>query len=306
MRDYAVRLLFFLLGFTAILSSGCTQVSVVRQAAKARAAQEAAKEEVWEFAKRTVAERRPEVTGLSFFPSELGSVVSTGMDNFSVRGYGSGFDKQNKTPVFIKWTLSVKRSPDNRWQSLSSSTSARSGPNTPYITYVGLVPLGRESEAPAREMAAYFDQKLSLKMKLLPALEVPAAAVHPQRNQAAADALVTLMKRRYLKSIPTGALLIGVTGQDIYSRDEAELRFVFSSRFVTEQARYAVISTARLDPANLGQGPDPSLLQSRLRKMALKNIGILQYELSPSSDPRSFLYTPILELRDIDTMGDGF
>jgi hypothetical protein len=61
-----------------------------------------------------------------------------------------------------------------------------------------------------------------------------------------------------------------------------------------------------MDPAYLGITPGEELLRSRLRKMVLKNIGIMYYGLPVSRDPRSVLYGNVLGPDDLDYMSEFF
>lgn len=81
-------------------------------------------------------------------------------------------------------------------------------------------------------------------------------------------------------------------------------RFTFSLR--SRDRRVAVVSYARMDPKNLGEPADAEVLQSRLRKMVLKNIGIMYFGLPASGNPRSVLYGNILGVDDLDRMTEEF
>lgn len=63
---------------------------------------------------------------------------------------------------------------------------------------------------------------------------------------------------------------------------------------------------ARLDPVNLGEPANDELLERRLRKIVLKNIGILYYWLPTNYNPNSALYDDINSVEDIDKMGEDF
>ena len=69
---------------------------------------------------------------------------------------------------------------------------------------------------------------------------------------------------------------------------------------------FAVVSSARMDPANWGERGDALRLRTRLRKMLSKNLGIMVYDLPQSRDRRSVLYGPILSLADLDSIGEDF
>jgi predicted Zn-dependent protease len=99
--------------------------------------------------------------------------------------------------------------------------------------------------------------------------------------------------------------VIGITPYDMYMEAMREQwAFTFSLRSADQ--RLAVISYARMDPANLGDVPDTTLLRSRLRKMVTKNIGIMYFGLAVSDNPRSALFRNILGVDDLDRMTDDF
>ena len=98
--------------------------------------------------------------------------------------------------------------------------------------------------------------------------------------------------------------VIAVTAQDMYIKRRESWRFALSLR--SNENTIAVVSYARMDPANLGNTPDEELLRSRLRKMIFKNIGIMCYDLPVSQDPKSVLYGNVLSLGDLDYMSEFF
>jgi hypothetical protein len=52
--------------------------------------------------------------------------------------------------------------------------------------------------------------------------------------------------------------------------------------------------------------PGTALESARLRKMILKNIGIMYLGMSPKSDPHSVLYDRILGLEELDEIQERF
>lgn len=68
----------------------------------------------------------------------------------------------------------------------------------------------------------------------------------------------------------------------------------------------AVVSYARMDPATLGQAPDAAVLETRLRKMISKNIGIIYYGLPTSNNPRSAMFRNILGVDHLDRLTEDF
>jgi predicted Zn-dependent protease len=170
------------------------------------------------------------------------------------------------------------------------------------IRQVYFVPLGRFPDTILTRMTGYCGQKLRLNIQTLPGVELDASVVDMQRNQFIAEQLLARMKRQYayLAAKPQ-SILIGLTAGDMFTQAE-RWNYCFGIR----EDRFAVISYARMDPANYGEEPDPRLLERRLRKMILKYIGMLYYHLPTSSNPQSALYSPILGLDDLDRMGEEY
>src|SRR5215468_4521257 len=99
-----------------------------------------------------------------------------------------------------------------------------------------------------------------------------------------------------------GAILIGITAQDMYIRGK-DWRFAFA---YSEPDRWAVISTARMDPTWYAQPAHPALLRKRLRKMVTRAIGILHFRYAEVSNQRSVMSGPILSLEDLDRIPEDF
>src|SRR5260370_37823819 len=97
-------------------------------------------------------------------------------------------------------------------------------------------------------------------------------------------------------------ILIGVTDEDIYiSELDVKLALNFG-----ETGTAVVISTARLNRAYYGKPPAPSLLETRLRKLLTKNIGISLYGLELTGDRGSVLYNDIEDMETLDAMGEDY
>jgi predicted Zn-dependent protease len=168
---------------------------------------------------------------------------------------------------------------------------------------VYFVPLGDIPSLSLQRLVTSYNQKFGLAIKTLPGLPLERSSVDRQRRQLIAEELIEFMKRGYprLANDPR-AILIGITEFDMYIR-RYNWQFSFSYR---AQNRFAVVSSARLDPVIFGQPADQSLLQTRLRKVITKNIGILYFHLPQSNNPRSVLYRSILGIDDLDRVGEDF
>jgi predicted Zn-dependent protease len=166
-----------------------------------------------------------------------------------------------------------------------------------------LVPLGRFSSALVSELADYYKQKFNLKVSLLPTIELGDRVIDQNRRQVIAEELIEVIKQKHEHlAANSRAIIIGLTSNDMYIRG-VNWQFAFSFR---EYGKFTVVSCARMDPVNLGQGPDDNVLRSRLRKMVTKNVGILYFGHSQNDNPRSVLYSQILGVEELDAVGEDF
>lgn len=163
--------------------------------------------------------------------------------------------------------------------------------------------LGKFSSPSPERLVQYYGQKLGLDIRVLPEVPFERRVVNYSRQQLVAEHLVELMKEAYpdVANDPQ-AVLIGITTDDMYIR-KSTWRFAFSRR---QEWRFAVVSSARMDPVFFGEPADDELLHMRLRKMISKNLGIMYYGLPQSKDRTSVLFGPILGLDDLDSIGEDF
>jgi predicted Zn-dependent protease len=166
---------------------------------------------------------------------------------------------------------------------------------------VYLVPLGDFSPETLDELAIHFERRYGLSADVLRAIDLHEDAVDERRGQYVAEELVRLVWDRYRKEPATHAIVVAVTSEDMYMRGYADWNFVFGYRWA--EGGYGVVSTARMNPVNLGESPNDALLMERLRKVTAKQIGVLYFGLPLSDDPTSVLYTP-LGVDDLDRMGE--
>ena len=129
------------------------------------------------------------------------------------------------------------------------------------------------------------------------------STIDKRRQQVIAEEAISLMKLRYpnIASDPN-AVVIGLTDEDLFVHQK-KWEWAFSYRM---QGRFAVVSSARMNPANFGAAANDELTDSRLRKMVLKNIGALYYFMPLNHDPKSVLYDDVGSIADLDNMGEDF
>jgi predicted Zn-dependent protease len=155
-------------------------------------------------------------------------------------------------------------------------------------------------------VAAEIQARLRLSVGLLPPLELDPRAYDARRSQVIGERLIDAIKyRNPALTADARARVIGVTAFDMYmDARRAEWKFAFAVR--SPDRRIAVISHARMDPVALGGASNDDLLRARLRKMVLKNVGIIYYGLRASNDPRSVMFNNVLGVDDLDRMTEEF
>jgi hypothetical protein len=136
-------------------------------------------------------------------------------------------------------------------------------------------------------------------------IPLPAWAENVSRKQFVAEDLITAMKLAYPKlEADPQAIVIGLTDADMYI-SQVSWNYGFSFR---EEERFAVISSAHLSESesedNKPVGAD--VLQKRLTKVFIRDIGILHYRLQPRHDYSSILSRNIDDATDLDDIGDDY
>ncbi len=180
-----------------------------------------------------------------------------------------------------------------------SRPAAGQGPGRIY-----LVPLGPGVPVPLKELAGHFRQDYKLNTTVLAELPLSDPRVRDTaRFQVIAEELLGYMVRKHPKlSWEPGAVVIGVTAQDMYVRAFAG-NYAFEFR---EGDRFAVLSTARMDPTWLAEPANPDLLRKRLRKAATRMVGFLYYGYRESTDRRSVMFGPVLSIDDLDRLREDY
>jgi YD repeat-containing protein len=168
---------------------------------------------------------------------------------------------------------------------------------------VYLVPLGKPQSILSTDLLSYYRKKYGLELRVLTPVPLPLWTRDEIRKQLIAEELVEAMKRAYPQfAIDPDAILVGITDKDMYV-SEMNWRYAFSWR---QEERFAIVSTARMDPVFAKEPGDPKIIEARARKMITKDIGLLYYRLQPSYDFSSAVYDFIDDVEDLDDMGEEF
>jgi predicted Zn-dependent protease len=185
---------------------------------------------------------------------------------------------------------------------MSAGAKAQTAP-TPelYLVAIGEVPGDMIDR-----LVSYIQTRFQIPIRTLSALEFDGQMLDRQRFQVVADELIRAVRVQHATLVKNPRTrVIAVTPFDMYMQAmRDQWKFTFSLR--SRDQRVAVVSYARMDPVNLGQAPDAAVLETRLRKMISKNIGIVYYGLPTSSNPRSAMFGNILGVDDLDRMTEDF
>ncbi len=155
-------------------------------------------------------------------------------------------------------------------------------------------------------LVAHFRTRFGVSIKILLPLTLDRATLDEQRSQLVAERLIQAVRSRYptLAKKP-GTRVIAITPMDMYT-DAMRDRWVFSFSLRSPDRHFAVVSYARMNPANFGERPNDVLLRTRLQKMIARNIGVMYFGLPLSADPRSVLFRDILGVDDLDRITEDF
>jgi superkiller protein 3 len=165
------------------------------------------------------------------------------------------------------------------------------------------VPLNNFPVASLTKLANSCKQKTGIEVITMQPVPFTLATVNKQRQQVIFEEAVALMKLRYPKlAADPNAIVIGLTDEDMYvGKEKWQYAFAYP-----KEGRFAVVSSARMNPVNVGAGADEALLEARLRKMVLKEIGVLYYLFPVNHNPQSVMYDSIERVDDLDKMGEDF
>ncbi len=165
------------------------------------------------------------------------------------------------------------------------------------------VPLGDFSSAATADLATYYKRKFGIGIVCLSAIPLDASTFDARRHQLIAEDVIELIKRTYPKlAQDPDAIVIGLTERDMYVRGKT-WQYAFS---YWVDSRFAVVSNARMNPVNLGQPARAELLNTRFRKMVMKDIGILYYQMPTNSNSRSVLYNNFDGVEKLDGVAEEF
>jgi predicted Zn-dependent protease len=164
------------------------------------------------------------------------------------------------------------------------------------------VAFGDAASGDVGDLAGFLGKEFGIPVKVLPPMTLPAEAYDARRKQWVAEMLVQSMAAKYPDiAADPDAKIVGVLEDDLYIRGW-NWNFTYSYR---GGGKYSVIPTARLDPAFDHFPPSPAIRMERLRKIAMKPVGLLYLGFEESANPQS-VDAIEASIEDIDRMGSVF
>ena len=170
---------------------------------------------------------------------------------------------------------------------------------------VYLVPLDDFSFDYTDFLASSLSKEMGLRIK--PALQMGTAGLTPfpgtSQYSAAAIMKMAVPVTADLPYRRTNTAYIVLTSRDI-NMDSHALHFVFTIH--NRGMRIAVVSAARLFLSQAGGVADRETVNRRITKMVKRSIGDVYYGYQRSADIHDLMYSPIMSLEDVDTIGNDF
>jgi predicted Zn-dependent protease len=162
-----------------------------------------------------------------------------------------------------------------------------------------IVPIGDFPAQLVMENAQQVRRTFGTQVRIERPIPIAEDAIDHGRQQLVAERLIASMKAHLTaQTKDPSVMLVGLTQGDMYLQG-MDWEFAFAGR---EAGRFAVISTARMDPESFGLPKDERTLTRRLKKMVLKQVGLYFYGLPERSEPTSVLFSPILGIDDLDAV----
>src|SRR5579859_4236615 len=150
------------------------------------------------------------------------------------------------------------------------------------------VPVGPQVIS-ANSLADYYRQKFAIEITVLPPVQLPSSAWLPARRQYIAEEVTAAMTTAYPDIARIrDSVMIALTDADLYSQ---ALGWEFT--YSLHSARFAVVSTHRMDPAFWGDPPNAQYRLTSTRQMLTKYVAMLYFHVPESLDTSSVMYSPL-------------
>jgi hypothetical protein len=171
------------------------------------------------------------------------------------------------------------------------------------------VAVGAAPDIPVDRLAQYTSTLLGSSVGILEPIALTHEAggfpmIDERRLQVGTGALERLVRATYpmLLGDPDVTLVI-FTGHDLWIENSPGQRYAFGTVTVRSAGGgFAIVSSARMDPAAYGQAVDPTVLERRMHVLLGKYLALLRFGATPSTDPSSPVYNAVQSPADLDRM----
>jgi hypothetical protein len=168
-----------------------------------------------------------------------------------------------------------------------------------------LQPVGAVPEAQISALVEHFRTTYAVRIDVLPAIDMPAAAMAERTTQASTFQLLTAVADRYPHLDPDlEASFLVITPVDVWQESRPEWGWVFGQATVDSQDsvhyRWAALSTFRMNPVTYGEAANPQKWEKRIRTLMTKYVGLTYFHYPLSDDPRSPMFRSITGLSILD------
>jgi hypothetical protein len=186
---------------------------------------------------------------------------------------------------------------------LSAAGCQTPGPRVCFVA-VGIAP-----DTPVDRLGRYYSTLLGSPVGILEPIALARQAdgllvVDQQRSQVGAAAVERLVRATYpMLWGDRDVTIVILTGQDLWLENTPSQRYAFGTATARNAGGgFAVVSSARMDPAAYGQTADPAVLERRMHALIGKYLALLRYGAKPSTDPTSPVYNAVQSPADLDRM----
>jgi len=174
---------------------------------------------------------------------------------------------------------------------------------------VCFVAVGVAPDIPVDRLSRYYSTLLGSTVGILEPIALTRQAeglpvIDERRLQVGTGALERLVRATYpMLWGDRNVTVVILTGDDLWLENRPGERYAFGAATVRNAGGgFAIVSSARMDPAAYGQAADPAVLERRMHTMLGKYLAMLRYGARPSADPTSPVYNAIQSPTDLDRM----
>jgi serine/threonine-protein kinase len=167
---------------------------------------------------------------------------------------------------------------------------------------VWFVPMDDEAFETLERVKAKLEAQLKIRSVVVPCFDPSPGRFDPIRRQFVAEQLIQALHTEYPVDVNVGsATTIAVSSESMYIQ-ALDWRWAFAYR---PDGQFGVVSTNHMRDG-LGTNADPERFEARVRKMLMKNIGILHFKMAQTNDPTSVLFNNIRSVEALDHAQERF